>query len=407
MAALLLLVLLVALAFAAQELFRLLKLPRAIAYLLVGILIGLEPLKTLWYTEADARILDFLAQIGIVLMFFFSGLKISLRQFARNIPVSFRMSLLNTLFPLSAGFVAARQFGFAEAASAVIGVSLSVSAATFSVDMLEELNLLGSRLAQTILATATIADVLQLTVIALLLAAIQAKNGFESLGGVFANVVVFALIFLAFRQVLAPRIIALAVAEKSHATHFTAALLITLLLAIAAEALGLSALIGALAGGALVRHILMGKAVHKPWEEHQLAESVHTFTFGFFVPMFFIWVGYSTRLEYLAEHWWLGALFAAIATLGTMGGTLLGALLSRKSLEEGLVVGAGVNGKGDVELVIAALARQMGVIDDAGFSALVLMAMLTMFASPFLFRLLLKRYGPKLLSEGEITVQRA
>ncbi len=96
-----------------------------------------------------------------------------------------------------------------------------------------------------------------------------------------------------------------------------------------------------------------------------------------------------------------------IVPLAALSGLLLAALQEGVPLTARPYVEIGLRAGMSEEAVIAALARQMGVIDDAGFSALVLMAMLTMFASPFLFRLLLKRYGPKLLSEGEITVQRA
>ena len=407
MHALAVVVALITLAFIAQEIFRFLRLPRVLAYILVGILIGLEPIRSYWYTEADAQILAFLAQVGIVLLFFFSGLEISLKQFMRNLPVSFKVAFFNTAIPLTAGFLFAKYLGLGDYAAAVIGVSLSVSAASFSVDLLAEMNLLQSRLSQMILSVAAISDVLQLIVITLLFAAIRAPLGAAGVGNIFLNFLLFVVIFLGFRQVIAPRIIALAIAEKSHATHLTAALLITLILALVAEWLGFGFLIGAMAGGVLVRHILLSKAVHRPWEEHQLAESVHTFAFSFFVPMFFIWVGFNTRVGDLAQYWWLGLVFAVIATLGNVGGTVIAALLSKKSAGEGLVIGWGVNGKGDVELVVAVLAKELGILSEGPFAALVLMAVISMFLSPVMFQYMLKRCGPELLREHEISAQQS
>jgi len=404
---LLLMVSLVALAFAAQEACRFLRFPRVIGYIGVGVLIGLQPLRALWYNGENTQILAFLAQVGIVLLFFFSGLEISLKQFRKNFSLSSKAAFLNTLIPLALGFLAARQLGFNDMASAVIGVSLSVSAASLSVELLEEMDLLKSRLAQAILSIAALSDVLQLVAISLLLAWLGVSGTGLALYAVPLQFLAFALVFLFFRQIIAPKIIALAEAQQSHATHFSAALLITLLLAVIAEALGLGVLVGAMFGGALVRHILLSKAVHKPWEEHQLAESVHTFSFGFFVPMFYVWVGFNTGLTELAANWWLGLLFAVIASIGSLTGTILGSRGSGKSLNESLVIGWGINGKGDVELVLAALALKVGWIDAALFSTLVLMAALTMFASTFMFQRAVKQCTPELLKEGEISQEQA
>ncbi|MFH1211592.1 MAG: cation:proton antiporter [Candidatus Woesearchaeota archaeon] len=85
-------------------------------------------------------------------------------------------------------------------------------------------------------------------------------------------------------------------------------------------------------------------------------------------------------------------LFLTIAVVSTVLGTTLAVMLSKGSFKEGFVVGWGLTPKGDVELVIIALALSTGIITQGIFSALVVMSLLTTIISPIIFKRLVVYY---------------
>ena len=137
--------------------------------------------------------------------------------------------------------------------------------------------------------------------------------------------------------------------------------------------------------------LLTGKH-HRVWEEHSISNSVHLVAFGFLVPIFFVSVGLNTSIVSAFSNLDITLSLILIALIGTVVGSMIGVVLSKGSLKEGLLVGFGVSPKGDTELVLATLALQVGIIKNDIFSAIVIMAMITTLLSPIAFRILIKKY---------------
>ena len=81
-----------------------------------------------------------------------------------------------------------------------------------------------------------------------------------------------------------------------------------------------------------------------------------------------------------------------IATVGTVGGTILAVKLNHGSFKEGLLVGWGLNPKGDVELAIITLALNFSIITQTIFTSLVMMILVTTIISPIVFKYLVSKY---------------
>jgi Kef-type K+ transport system membrane component KefB len=116
--------------------------------------------------------------------------------------------------------------------------------------------------------------------------------------------------------------------------------------------------------------------------------------FGFFAPVFFAWVGFSVTFSGLA----LSPLVPMIIVLGFLGkviGAGLGAKISGLSLAESILVGVGMNGKAAVELVLASVALQAGIIERDLYSAVVIMAAFMALSTPVLLKFLYNRFERK------------
>ncbi|MFH1257513.1 MAG: cation:proton antiporter [Candidatus Micrarchaeota archaeon] len=358
--------------------------PRVVGQIFAGVILGVF-YRPILVGEASAAFTN-LADIGIILLFFFTGLEVNLREFQRHFKSSILVSILNTAIPFSLGVACAHLFGFSIVEAIVIGICLSVSSTAISLDFLEEFGLLKTKIGNLIVTIGAVDDFLELIFISIIVTFLQVSLG----GGELQMLVVgmFAFIGVAFiaRYMIVPFALNVIQKEHSRASLFMMSLILTLSMATISELLGLGTLIGALIAGVLIRHTLLTGTTRKPWEEHEISQVIHTVSFGFLVPIFFIWVGYQADLNSIFSNPLLSIALPIIAIFGTVVGTAIAMRYNKSSWEEGMLVGWGVTAKGDVELVVAAIALQKGLISAEVFSALIFMAFVTTLVAPIVFR---------------------
>ena len=385
------------LAYILSEAFRLLKVPRVVGQIMAGIVLGIPIIKNALFTEDISSAFDFITNIGIILLFFFIGLEINIKQFRKNFKESSLIAVFNTIIPLIAGFLAGKfLFGFNSITSLIIGISVSVSSQAISLDILEEVNLLKSKIGNLIIESGTVDDVFELLLVSTILIIFNAVTfGQSSLQKLVFDVVAFVFIIIIFRVSLIPFALKVFEKDKSQSTLFMGALIIVLLMSYIAEVLGIGSLIGALIAGILVRHTLLTGADRKPWRKNELSHSMHIISFGFLIPLFFVNVGLKTNIGEISSNLFLIFVLIIIDVLGTLSGTIIGVMLSKGKFGEGMIVGWGVLPKGDTELVIATLALKSGLITAGIFTAIITVALFCTFLAPIVFRLLVKDYSEK------------
>ncbi len=383
----------IVLAFILSELSVRLKIPRVIGQIAAGIVLGIGAIKGFFFTDNTLEIFSFLAYLGTIFLFFFVGLEINMRRFRENIKEAALISLLNTSIPFIIGLVVSKFFfGLETIVAVIIGIALSVSSQAISLDVLDEFRMINTRIGSLIIGAGAVDDVFELVLISGVLMVINAASGISGLFDVFLNGILFILVIIAFRRFLVPYIIDKLHDEKNPTLLFAGAVMISLMLAGIAEYFKLDALIGALIAGVLVRQTFLAEGRHGLFEEHNVAKIMHTMAFGFLVPIFFVWVGLNTNLASMFNNIGFSLVLTLIAIIGTVGGALIAVLLTKGSFIEGLLVGWGVNPKGDVELVIVTLALQNYLITIDIYSAIILMALITTIVSPIIFRYLIKKY---------------
>lgn len=392
------------LAYAVSEVFRHFGLPRVIGQILAGVILGLPVIKNWLFTESILSTFSFITNIGIILLFFFVGLEINLKEFKRNFKESSLIAVFNTLIPLTAGFLAGRfLFGFNNAVSVVLGISVSVSSQAISLDILEEAKLLKSKIGNLIIAAGTVDDVFELLLISAVLVLFHfVKLGQTSFHVLLLNIFIFVMTVIISRIIIVPYALKIFEKEKSQSTLFMGALIIVLLMSYLSEILGISSLIGALIAGMLVRQTLLTGAERKPWRKNEISHSIHIVAFGFLIPLFFVNVGINTSVSSLSSNLLLILVFILIDIFGTLLGTIIGVLLSKGNIAEGFIVGWGVIPKGDTELVIATLALNNGLIGTDIFTVIITVAMFSTFLSPIIFKQLIKRHAEVYKKEGAV-----
>jgi Kef-type K+ transport system membrane component KefB len=397
MAILLALFVCVTLAYFFGEIAKFFKFPRIIGQLLAGVIVGIPVLKQVLFDAMALDTLRSLANIGFVLLLFFVGLEINSSKMHHYLRRGVTISIFNMAVPFAAGFFVSRLFGLDVIASLIVSMALSVGAVAVTVDFLEELNILKTAFASVLVSVGAIQDIIQVFVIAAVLAAAKVSVLHSSMSTFFFGIIFFIASVVILKSIIIPFILRTVERERSATSLLTGAFMIALLMASLSDTLGLGSLIGALTAGIIVRQILLGGTERRPWEEHEIAKSMHTLTFGVFAPLFFVYIGLQTNFFERFDPLF-GATLVIIVLVGSVAGTMIGNALTPASkreksvrAQESILLGYGLATKGDADVIIAAIALQNQLISQTVFTSLVFMSITTTLLAIVLFRLRLKK----------------
>ena len=392
-----------ALAYLLGEISRKLNLPRVVGQISAGLILGIPLIKENIFSADHIEIFFFLANLGIVLLFYYIGLETNINLFIKNVKLPITISLLNKSIPLLFGFFISKfYYGFSTLVSLIIGISLGMSAISISMEVLEELKLLRSKIGRLMIASGAVGDVLELFMLGLFFSVFNVSETGFTFTEFLIEIGIFMIIIAASRIWLLPYTLGLFDREKSSTARFTGALLLVLFIASLAEFLGIGLLVGSLIAGLLVRQTIFKEVTIPNWEEHDISRSIHIIAFGFLIPLFFVSVGLNVDFSLFAQNFWFIIILAIIAILGISGGTVLAVMLNGGKFRDGILLGWGLNSKGDVNLAIASLALSGGIITDSVYTSLVIMTLITTIISPIVFnRMIFNELAAKKKSTGQ------
>ncbi|ARA93617.1 MAG: sodium:proton exchanger [Bacteroidetes bacterium] len=365
----LLLVLLVA--WVAGQLANRIGYPSVLGELLAGILLGPPLLGVL----ASSPALEVLAEAGILLMMFYIGMEIDPRELGRASRGGFLAAIGGFITPFVLCYLVIVAAGGSQMAGIFVGIAAGVTSLATKSRILVDLKLLDTRIAHVLMAGALIADTLSLVIFAGVLGVAEAGSlNLGSLGLVTLKAVGFfavaALVGLKGFPVLGRYL--RGVRSFTRTSNFMLLLIIAFAYAELAELAGMHGILGAFLAGLFLRESVLGRSMSK-----EIMDLVRDASIGFLAPLFFVTAGFAVSLEVFTAD--LGLLLGIIglATAGKIVGTALFYLPTGHGWREGLTIGAGMNGRGAVEIIIAQIALTMGLIDQEIFSILVVMAIVT------------------------------
>lgn len=355
--------------------------PNIIGELLGGIVVGPIALLIIspfanhsvleyWDTSLIEEQLAILIDIGMVMIMLIAGLGTELEELVASSKYSVITAIGGVALPFLLGYTTGRLFHYETMTSLFLGASLSITAVAVSAKSLYDLNLLRTRIGTTIMGAAVIDDIFGILILSVLLSVIEHAEFPSALSLFF--IVTKSLAFLVMSGVIGLRVIP-KIVRRLHLTKefkLGSILLIVLTYAVAAKISGLHEIIGAFVAGLVLRKTL---------NEAEIDDLV-TWGLGFFGPLFFGWIGFVVRLHPLLNIFCYVVI--AAACIGKIVGCGLGGLVSGLTKRESLAVGVGMNGRGAVELVLAGVGLNYGIITQDLFSIVVLMAFVTTILTP-------------------------
>jgi Kef-type K+ transport system membrane component KefB len=365
--------------------------PAVLGELLAGVVLGSADLAGIgWFhaIESDAAI-DILARLGVIILLFEVGLESTIRDMLKVGLPSLLVAVLGVAAPFALGWAVGAVLlpDRSPYVHAFLGATLTATSVGITARVLRDLNRSQSPEARIILGAAVIDDVLGLIILAAVAGIIATADagGAPSLG-VIGIVVLKALGFLVGALVLgllvSPRLFRVSSQLSGHGLLLTTALVFCFALSYLASITGLAPIVGAYAAGLILEHVHFKDFTARG--ERGLEELIQPIS-TVLVPVFFVIMGMRVDLGAFAQIEVLG--LAAVLTLAAIAGKQLCALGALGRPVNRLSIGIGMIPRGEVGLIFANIGLGLTVageriVDDATFSAVVIMVIVTTMVTP-------------------------
>lgn len=329
-----------------------------------------------------AYAVDIFSRYGVIFLLFMVGLETNLDEMQSVGADSIRVAILGVVAPVLLGFVCVLLMrpGLPLNASMFIAATLGATSIGITAHVLKEMGRSQSREGRIVLGAAVCDDILGLIILAVV-------SGFVVSGSVnlaqLINVVLVSCLFLVAAVMLGPATVRgmakiMRRLDIIEAKMFTSYLFV-MVLAWMANLAGLATIIGAFAAGTLLHDGYFKEHLGADKERVVSIRELIMPLEVILVPIFFILMGIQVKIESFLS--WPVMTLAAGLIVAAFAGKLVSGL-GAKSPSDKWLIGVGMLPRGEVGLVFAAIGRTLGVIDDAIFSAIVIMVFVTTIAAP-------------------------
>ncbi len=376
-------------------------LPKMVGEIAAGVLLGPTVFGRLFPETADvlfpsagagSEIISGLCLLAVVLLVGVAGMHVDVDKLKQRLAGIAAISALGLAIPLAGGIAIGYMVPEPLRPAAVdrtvfalfLGTAVAVSAIPVIARILMDLGLASHEIAQVILAAAIIDDVAGWLLLSVVtgMAADAGAGGLAALKMAAVAIAAVAALAVLVRPALRKRL-ARQCSRWSAPTSTTVTVATIIVCATAGQLLGFEPVIGAFFAGILVTAATpSGSRVHKP---------LHAMAVAFFGPIFFATIGLQLDLGRLLSGPVLAltATICVVAVLSKFLGAGLGARISGFSWPESIAIGAGLNTRGVIQIVIAMVGVRCGVFSPEVFTALVVTTIATTaIAGPVLTRAL-------------------
>lgn len=373
------------------EVFKRLKQPALVGHLLAGVIIG----PSLFNIVQPDESLKIIVDLSIFFLMFLAGLELhpsEIRKAGKNAII---LSVLAFVIPFASGVAISDFLGLSMLASLFIGLTLAITAVPVSAVVLMEFGLLKSKMGHTIMTAGIVDDILSLIVLAIIIQLAQSGGDFDfgelgfsafKIGAFLGGIFLFIFMLKKTRHWLPHKLSPLFAKLQSREAGFGILLISAFGLSLIAESVGLHFVIGTFFAGLIVYKEIIGK------ENFERVNNVFSaITFGLLSPIFFAFIGIEFYAQSIADSIPLFLILLAVAVAGKIGGGFIGGKIAGFSNSESTIIGYLVNSRGMVELVIATIGFELGIIDKTLFTVIVAVGFITTIMAPIMARIALRR----------------
>lgn len=366
------------------------NLPEVVGALLAGVILGPSALNLMSMQGDTGTLLGYVAEMGVIFLMFSAGLDTDLKELKANLGASFITALIGVIVPLIGGMIGyALYFGEDLSnydqmlQSLFVGVVLTATSVSITVETLREMGKLSGKVGMTILGAAIIDDILGMIVLAVVS---SMKDTSVKPAAVLIKIVLyFVLILVLF---LATTHLEFAISKNDHKRRVAIfAIAFCFILAYVSEVgFGIADITGAYFAG-----VMLCRSKIRDYVDIK----IHDVSTVFFSCIFFASVGLKVTMGGMTLKIWLFAvILTGIAIITKMIGCGLGAKICKFTWKESLQTGVGMISRGEVALIVAEKGRQVGLINEDLFAPIILVVIVTTLITPILLKVVFKGDKP-------------
>lgn len=357
------------------------KAPQVVGEIIAGLIIGPSILGLVEQTDFLVR----MAEVGVVLLMFSAGLETNLKDLLKTGPVAFLIACAGVFIPLLGGTLlyigmyGAAPWGSEKFYTAVfIGVIMTATSVSITVEALKELGKLKGKVGTTILSAAIIDDVLGIIVLTFVV-------GFKSPDSNPGKVVLSTLLF--FVMALVVGIILFQIFKRlddkyPHTRRIPIlGLALCFFFAYAAEKyFGIADITGAYVAGIVLCSIR---------DSNYIERKMEVSSYMLFGPVFFASIGLKTSIDNVNGDILLFSLgFVLVALLCKIIGCGLMAKICRFNTSDSLKIGVGMMTRGEVALIVAQKGLSVGLLTPVYFTSVILLIIVSSISTPIILKVL-------------------
>ena len=364
------------------------KQPSVIGEMIAGIVLG-PSLLGLYFPEFSAFLfpkeslgnLQFLSQIGLILFMYIVGMELDLSVLRKKAHDAVVISHASIIIPFALG-IGLSYFIYKEFApdgvqfssfALFIAIAMSITAFPVLARIVQERNLHKTKLGTIVITCAAADDITAWCILAAVIAIVKAGSFASS---IYVILMAIAYVFLMIKIVrpFLKRIGDLHAGKGIINKSIVAIFFLTLIIsAYATEVIGIHALFGAFMAGAIMPENVKFRNL--------FIEKVEDVALVLLLPLFFVFTGLRTQIGLLNDaHLWMTAgLIIAVAVIGKFIGSALTAKFLRINWKDSLTIGALMNTRGLMELIVLNIGYDLGVLSPEIFAMMVIMALFTTF----------------------------
>lgn len=358
--------------------------PQVVGALLAGLILGPGILNIIPQTEYLTQT----AEIGVVILMFCAGMETDVKELKKCGKAAMIIAFIGVVVPLAGGFATAWFFnrpGMIESnadtslvlQNIFIGVILTATSVSITVETLKELGKLNSRAGNAILGAAVIDDILGIIALTVITSmadpAVKLWLVLLKIVGFFVFSIVAGFLFYKFFSYYSNR------TKNGLQRYVIISFVFCLLMSyVAEEFFGVADITGAYVAGLVVSMIQ---------KEHYLESRFSVLSYVYLSPIFFASIGLKVHLPKMSSAIILFAVvLTVVAILTKVVGCGLGAKLCRYTGKESLQIGVGMVSRGEVALIVASKGEALGLMGTQLMGPVVIVVIITTIIAPILLK---------------------
>lgn len=356
-------------------LFKKIRQPLVLGYIIAGVLVG--PYLSLTPTIVDTANVKTLAEIGVIFLLFSLGLEFSFKKLMRVGGSASITAFVEIIFITISGYYVGRWMHWSVMDSLFLGGMLASSSTTIILKAFDELGIKTKQYARIVFGVLVVEDIVVILLM-VLLSTIAVTKQFEGAEMLFtvAKLLFFLILWFIAGIFLLPTLLRYSKRFLDEETLLILSIGLCLGMVVLATQTGFSAELGA---------FIMGSILAETTKAEKIEELLKPVK-DLFGAIFFVSVGMMIDPHSIIEYKWPVIIVTLLTLFGKLLSTTLGALLSGQPLKQSVQVGMSMAQIGEFAFIVATLGLTLGVISDFLFPVAVGASAITTFTTPYMIK---------------------